>query len=350
MNIGIFKVNQLGDNVVFLPVVQMLRERFPKCRLFIATTPTAAPLYDADIPETQRLVIPLAEFNEAWKHPVRLTRLLFRVMSQHLDGCIIADDQGNVAHLLALLAGGRIRAGMMRDFVKVPRGLTHVVPSLPGKSPALQNWEIARTLVRAFGAGEIGPSPPIPDLRHLLRDAIRKPGRIIIHPGASMEFKRWPLDRFMELSRRLAADFEIIWIEQRESKDLPLPKSITRVAPTSLQEFVHLLGTASLLVGNNSGPMNLAAAVGTPSVIISGPSHAIWDPIWHSERILILRDKSVPCLPCETERRTVKECANTENPMGCMRSWSTDTVQVRTLEWAARWACATPNLNSCANP
>lgn len=348
MNIGIFEVNQLGDNVVFLPVVQALRAKFPDWRLFLATTPTAAPLYDADVPQERRLVIPLAEFNGAWRHPIRLARLLAHVFKERLDGSILADDQGNVAHLLALLAGGRMRAGMLRDYVKVPRALTHAVPFLPGKSPAIQNWEIARAAVRALGGGALGPVPPAPDLTHLLQGAVRKQGRIVIHAGASMEFKRWPLNCFSDLAVRLAANFEVIWIEQPELGNIQLPGSVARISSTSLQEFVHLLGTTSLLVANNSGPMNLAAAIGTPAVIISGPSHPIWDPIWHSERVLILREKSLACLPCENERRAVSGCANLENPMACIKAWSVETVHARTLEWAARWAGDAANPKSCA--
>jgi ADP-heptose:LPS heptosyltransferase len=349
MNIGIFEVNQLGDNVVFLPVVQALRKKFPDWRLFLATTPTAAALYDADVPPDRRLVILRADFNGAWRNPFRLVRLAVRVFSERLDGSVLADDQGNVAHLLALLAGGRIRIGMRREYVRVRGGLTHAVAPLAGVSPALQNWEIARAAVRAFGGGDIAPRPPAPDLGHLVRGAIRRPKRIIIHPGASMAFKRWHPDRFRELAVRLATDHEVIWIEQPELGEVQLPGTITRVASGSLQEFVHLLGTASLLVANNSGPMNLAAAIGTPAVIISGPAHPAWDPVWHSEKFLILRETSLPCLPCETERRAVTKCSNVANPMACMKAWSVQTVYERTVEWAARWAGDAANPKPCAD-
>ena len=344
MNIGLFEVNQLGDNVVFLPVVQALRMKFPTWRIFLATTPTAAQLYDADVPPERRLVIPLTDFRGAWRHPLRLSRLVMRVFSERLAASILADDQGNVAHLLALFAGGRVRAGMRREYVKVPRSLTHAVPPLAGKSPAIQNWEIARAAIRALGGGDLPATPPAPDLGHLLLGAVRRPKRIIVHPGASMAFKRWPADRFRELAVRLAGDFEVIWIEQPELGEIRLPDTVTRVAPASLGDFGLLLGTASLLVGNNSGPMNLAAAIGTPAVILTGPSHPIWDPIWNAEKMLILRDSSVSCIPCEQERRPSTRCSNLGNPMACMNAWSVETVHARTLEWAARHhaAAATP--------
>ena len=338
MNIGFFGVNQLGDNVVFLPVVQVLRAKFPDWRIFLATTPTAAALYDADVPPDRRLVIPRADFNGAWRNPMRLVRLAARFFSERLDGSVLSGDQGNVAHLLALLAGGRIRVGMRREYVRVRGALTHGVAPLPGMSPALQNWEIARAAVLAFGGGDIAARPPAPDLHHLVVGANRRPKRIIIHAGASIALKRWHPDRFRELAIRLAADFEVIWIEQPELGEIPLPAHIARFTSSSLQEFVHLLGTASLLVANNSGPMNLAAAIGTPAVILSGPSHPIWDPIWHAEKFLILRETSLPCLPCETELRAVTECSNLANPMACLKAWNVETVHARTLEWAARWA------------
>jgi ADP-heptose:LPS heptosyltransferase len=44
MNLALFKVNNLGDNIVFLPVVQALRKRFPDWRLMVFTSPAAAEL------------------------------------------------------------------------------------------------------------------------------------------------------------------------------------------------------------------------------------------------------------------------------------------------------------------
>ena len=47
MNLALFKVNNLGDNIVFLPVVQALRKRFPDWRLMVFTSPAAAAWPDA---------------------------------------------------------------------------------------------------------------------------------------------------------------------------------------------------------------------------------------------------------------------------------------------------------------
>ena len=65
MNVVIFKLNHLGDNVVFLPVVQTLRARFPDWRLTVITSPGEAPLYEgsADAVWTN----PKLRFDKCWR-------------------------------------------------------------------------------------------------------------------------------------------------------------------------------------------------------------------------------------------------------------------------------------------
>lgn len=338
MKLGIFKVNQLGDNVVFLPVVQALRRRFPAWRLDLFTSPVAAELFAADLPPAQIHAMPTAEFNGAWKRPATLARLWREVARARLDATLIADDQGNVAHLLARLAGGRVRVGILPRFIKMRGGLTDIVPLAPTLPVAQVNWEIARALVHRLGGGDWPATPPAPDLAHLSGDAVPVAGRIVIHSGASLAYKRWLPERFVALANRLAERFEVLWIEQPHTPAAELSPQVQRVAPASLGAFVTTLRSASLLVGNNSGPMNLAAAMGCPAVILSGPSHPVWDPIWHADRILILRAPGLACLPCDPLERPAGFCQNAAEPMACMTHWSVDDVAGRTVAWLERWA------------
>ena len=337
MKLAIFKVNQLGDNVVFLPVVQALRARFPAWPLFLLTSPVAAELFTGDLPPAQMLIMPTPVFNGAWKRPPELLRLTRRLRRERCDASLIANDQGNVAHFLSLAAGGKVRVGLRPPFIKVPGGLTEIV-QLPEDLPAARiNWELARVLVQRL-TGEPWPElPPPPELRHFTGDAQPIPRRIVIHPGASQAYKRWFPDRFQALARRLAGDFEVIWIEQEETRALALPPTVARVAPGSIRALTHLLRTAHLFIGNNSGPMNLAFALGCPSLILTGPSPLIWDPFWFPERMQMLRATSVPCVPCDGVARPALVCRNTAEPMACMAFWSVDEVHRRSVEWIERW-------------
>ena len=75
MTILISKVNQLGDNVVFLPVVQALRAMIPSARLVIVTSPVAQDLYTRCVPGAEVVTSPTAAFNGAWKKPWHLAKL-----------------------------------------------------------------------------------------------------------------------------------------------------------------------------------------------------------------------------------------------------------------------------------
>lgn len=337
MKLAIFKVNQLGDNVIFLPVVQALRRAYPQWELFLITSPVAAELFAADIPPERMLAMPTREFNGAWKNPRTLLRLIARVRRERVDASLIANDQGNVAHLLAFLGGGRTRVGIRPPFIRMPGGLTDIVALRPDLKIAQANWEIARVLVRRCGGPEWAESPPAPDLSHLGGSAARVAGRIVIHAGASLAYKRWFPDRFAALAARLAENFEVLWIEQPDTAGAELPPAVQRVTPDSLGAFVRTLRTASLFIGNNSGPMNLASALGCPSVILTGPSNPVWDPMWFPERFLILRDTALPCLPCDGLLRPAGVCRNESAPMACMARWSVEEVHRRCTEWIARW-------------
>ena len=79
-------------------------------------------------------------------------------------------------------------------------------------------------------------------------------------------------------------------------------------------------------VGNNSGPMNIASALGVSGTILNGPSAANWDPPWHGERFDLLRDPALACQPCDPLTHPANVCQNREHPMACMLRWSVDDV------------------------
>ena len=103
-------------------------------------------------------------------------------------------------------------------------------------------------------------------------DAIRG-GFAVIHPFAGSPKKRWPLERFQELARRLAHSMPVEWCAGPED-DLPGARRFD-----DLYDLACWLATARIYIGNDSGPTHLAAAVGTPVVALFGPSDpAVWAP------------------------------------------------------------------------
>ncbi len=105
-------------------------------------------------------------------------------------------------------------------------------------------------------------------------------GFAIVNPGAGWPSKLWPTDRYAAVARRLAEAWKlatlVVWAGQTER---PMAEQIAgasagmgRVAPpTSLTELAALARRAKLFIGADTGPLHLAAAVGTPCVGLYGP-------------------------------------------------------------------------------
>ena len=135
-----------------------------------------------------------------------------------------------------------------------------------------------------------------------------KPNSFVhLHPASRWMFKCWPAARNGMLIDRL---YENGWpvvvtsapgTEEREFVRAVLKSSrqgaIDLSGQLSLKEMVALTKRARLFVGVDSAPMHIAAAVGTPTVALFGPSGAPeWGPWQVSHRLLT--NSAFPCVPC----------------------------------------------------
>jgi ADP-heptose:LPS heptosyltransferase len=326
MRLLIFKVNQLGDNIVFLPVVQWLEKLLPGTAITLLTSPVAAPLYGNCARSVHVIQEPTAGFNGAWKSPRELLRLRRVVRAVKPDACFVANDQGNVAHLLARLSGAKIRVGPRESRCRLRALLSHQVPLRLADPVALQNWRIAAALLDAVGAdrGAMPDAPPAPDVSALIAPGSADKPFVLIHPGASRAYQRWFIERYVELANRLAAKIDVRFVSQNEAAEAALDPRVQRVGTGSLQAFFGIMSQAALFIGNNSGPMHIASVCGVPGVIFIGPSAHHWRPMWHAERFTLLRDPSLACQPCDADIAPVNHCTNTSEPMACMKRVSVD--------------------------
>jgi ADP-heptose:LPS heptosyltransferase len=349
VNILVFKVNKLGDNVVFLPVIQAIRRYRPEWNLLLFTNSLAVPLYGPLRENEQYVVCDRGPFLSAWREPVKLLEWLQTVRAFKPDRCLFASDQGNTAYLLGLLSGAPVRIGRRREFHRLPGAINRPEPYDPAGSAALDGWKLLLRLVEDTEGPKLPELPPSPDLDHLegssshTRDetASRAPNAkprtpnakrdIVIHAGATRDFQRWPPENFVSLANRLSKDHQVYWIRNMIPNVAGLDSVVQMVDTRSIAELVSVLASARLFIGNNSGPFQIASALGTPSVIINGPSSRCWDPFWFPERIRMLRDESVPCVPCEAY---YAECRNPRR-MQCIDKWTVAAVERETRTWLA---------------
>ncbi|MBV8212777.1 MAG: glycosyltransferase family 9 protein [Verrucomicrobia bacterium] len=352
MNVLVFKVNKLGDNIVFLPVIQAIRQYRPDWRLLLFTNSLAVPLYGEPRGNERYVIRDRGPFLSAWKNPLKLAPFVRTVRQFKPDRCLFASDQGNLAYLLGLASGAPIRIGRRREFHRVPGAINRPEPFDPSGSAALDGWKLLLRLVEDTEGPRLPELPPVPDLDHLMGSSDAQdegsrsersrafpgvPGTpIVIHAGASKDFQRWPSENFIRLANRLCKDHQVYWIRQSVNDGSVLNSGVQVVETPSVAHLVAVLARARLFIGNNSGPFQIASALGIPSVIINGPSSRCWDPFWFPERIRMLRDESVPCVPCEAH---YAECRN-PRPMQCMNKWTVAAVETETRLWFGRWCAA----------
>ncbi len=338
MTLLVFKVNQLGDNVVFLPVVQALAATHPGWRIIVATSPVAAPLYRVTCPQVEVLEFPTAAFNAAWRKPWSLLPMAARLRALRPDACLVANDQGNVAHLLARLSGASHCVGPLVAG-RTLGGLLHQrVPLLEDEAAPLQNWRIAQALVAHLGLSALPAQPPAPDLTAFGRD---DHGGVVIHPGASRAYQRWPLDRYVKLANQLCEAEPVLWMVQGEPAESALDTRVRRVKPESLAALIRCLAGARLFIGNNSGPMHIASALGIPGVVPAGPSTLAWDPFWHRDRFDLLREPLLPCQPCDKFGQPANVCLNIQQPHACLERWTVENVHALVLARLAKVSAIT---------
>jgi ADP-heptose:LPS heptosyltransferase len=330
VRVVLFKFNHLGDNVAFVPAVQALRSACPDWQVTLLTTPDAAELYGGALGPQEILTCPKRAFDKSYRRPWELAWWIWSVRRRRPGACLVAFDQSNAAHAVARLCGAGVRVGGNLGRIRVGRSLTEEVPIPEDARAVTWNWGMARALAQAFGrAGSWPAEAPPPDLGHLLARGPRPRGarkRVVVHAGARRGLNQWPLERFASVAQSLSRDFDVVWIAHGGTTGRA-PAGVTAAPIDSLSGLAEWLSGADLFLGNNSGPMHLANALGCPGVAVTGPTAPGWDPYWHRERWAALRHPDLYCAPCERLAAEQPGCANHASPMACLNYWTGPQVE-----------------------
>jgi len=105
---------------------------------------------------------------------------------------------------------------------------------------------------------------------------------VALNPGAGRSEKRWPVAHFRELAERLGAEagarLLLLWgpdeVHMAREIATGLSSRAVLAPPTDLDELTALLRRCSVMVAGDTGPLHLAAAVGTPCLGLFGPTRA----------------------------------------------------------------------------
>jgi ADP-heptose:LPS heptosyltransferase len=140
---------------------------------------------------------------------------------------------------------------------------------------------------------------------------------VVLNPGAGRPDKRWPVARFQDLARRLVDDAGATVLVAWGPNEFDAARAITDAGPrgraalappTSLDELMAVLRRASVVVAGDTGPLHLAAALGTPCVGLYGPTSAERNgPYGPVHRTRMAPDGAMASLGVEPVFRSVAE-------------------------------------------
>ncbi len=205
-----------------------------------------------------------------WGRKPIASRKDMRAALQAMRGADVSIDfQGLVkSAMLGWLAGAKERIGFDKHAIREKPALlfTNRKVNVDTRQHVVdQNLELARGGQAGVPVLHWSAFPEDPENKlAAYRDAI------VILPGAGKPEKLWPADRFRELAQRLGDNTVVAWGPgERE-----LAEAIGgRVAPpTNLRELAWLLHNAALIIGADTGPLHLAAALGTRVIGLYGPT------------------------------------------------------------------------------
>ncbi len=284
MRILVIKHGALGDIVLAFPAFAAIRQAHPQAEITLLTTAPFSPLLERSgwfdhIEIDSRLPF--------WDLPAAL-----RLHRQLRGFDMVYDLQTSARSSRYFRLAGRPKwSGIAKG-----GAFTHANPArvkMHTRERIAEQLEIA-------GIPDLTP----PDLSWLTGADIARfglPERFALlaaGASASRPEKKWPAERFRELANSL--DQQIVWVGGK-GEELPFAvPGLNLIGQTSLLELAAIAARASLAIGNDTGPMHLAAALNIPSaVLFSGAS----DPMLTAPRYpdggwpIVLRAPSLADLP-----------------------------------------------------
>jgi len=316
MKLLIRATNWVGDAIMALPALRLVRERFPEAHIAILALPYVAKIYDR-----QGIADELMVYDRKGEHSGLRgrSRLAAALRAKKFDTALLLQNAFDAAWI-AWRGGIPERIGYDRD----ARGLllTQAIP-VPkrGEIPAHEKYYYLELLRRA---GWLDKLPEIPEisLRVADEDSQRAEGklrslgvragalRIAVAAGASYgSAKCWPPERFAEalnqMRRERDADVILFGTPAEAVVAAAIAGALGQPAldltgKTLIGELPALLKCCSVFLGNDSGAMHVAAAVGLPVVAVFGPT----DPDGTApvtRRCTVVQQKPY-CSPCFLRR------------------------------------------------
>jgi len=329
----VVRLDTIGDVLLSEPAIAALRQRFPRARIDLVVNGRGQEVLSGN-PNIDSFVLYEAPWHAAWRGKrvdrrrafLEFWRVVRRLRHEHYD--LAFELRGDFRDIVFTAAtGARIKEGSGW------RGGSLLLHYDVPFDKAEHRVDFARRIVAAAGAMAESTPPKIhitDDERTSAHQKLPKAAYLIaFHLGAGFPNKCLPIEKFAQVANGLcdrakSAERQIVVIGGPEDRGLVedfkrkvFAEPLDLVGKLSIKETAAVLERCQLFIGNDSGPMHLAAAVGTPVVAFFGPSEPQhYRPYGVEQRLL---EVDLPCRPCDHVH-----CVHEENI--CMSSISAEDI------------------------
>jgi len=326
----IIRTDRIGDVILTLPMAKVVKKHDPDAIVGMLVRGYTSELVEADNAVTEII------HEDSGGAPVPITALIRRLRGGRFDAAVHTHPRFRLA-LAVLLAGIPLRVGTgyrWYSFLFNRRVYEH------RKTAERHELEYNLNLLSAIGFSSDGiDTTPVLLPEKRCRDRVRillaeigiavGDELVILHPGSGGSARDWPPERFGRLAELLAGDRSRRVLITGGPGEEALVEEVVRIAGggvfrmksgLTLLEFGALAQTARLFIANSTGPLHLAAAVGTPVIglypQITALSPARWGPYTAKKTVLTPVGKPADCRLCRGGRAACE----------CMMTISVDDV------------------------
>jgi heptosyltransferase-1 len=310
-SILIIKPSAIGDVVHALPVLNLIRRRWPGARISWLVTPACAGLLEGHPQLDEVILFERRRFGAAWRSPKAAKALWsFSRSLRHHQFDLVVDLQGLFRSgwiAWKTRAPYRVGPSNAREFGWA--FYTHRVPVSWDWHAVERNLAVAEAL--GCGKGPVEFEFPTNDEDRAAVAAMVPEGKrfAVMLPGTNWVTKRWPVEHYAECVEPLRSRYGLETVIAGGPGEAALASRIEGLnlcGKTTLRQLVALLERAELVIANDSGPMHIAAALGRPLVTPFGPTNpARTGPYGRGDSAIRLE---LPCSPCYSRRCSHRSC------------------------------------------
>ncbi len=310
------RLDNIGDVVLLSAAIRTVKENLPDSRLTLMASPAGAKAVPL-LPWIDDLVVWRAIWQDVGGKmpldPGREWQLVEELKERQFDAAIIFTSFSQSPHgpaYACYLAGIPLRLGESKEFGGglLTTELRNLPDGLYQGDRGLRLLEGAGFAISDPRPGVVVPADAASRGCALLSSIGIDPCQpyLVVQPGASCQARRYPLPRFRELATLLERRLAMPVLLSGSDKEAPELEDIASMAGpgvlsiagrTSVEELAAIVRGAQLVVCNDSLPMHLSAAVGTPSLVLfSGTDlESQWRSPYSPTRLL---RRPTVCSPC----------------------------------------------------